>query len=55
VTRRPGGIKGLSNDHIGTVTVSNSTFTHITHQANFVSDVDHLTLTNVTINGLPAH
>ncbi|HZR40569.1 MAG TPA: glycosyl hydrolase family 28 protein [Ktedonobacteraceae bacterium] len=46
---------GLSSDHIGTVTVSNSTFTSITHQANSVSNVDHLILTNVTINGQPAH
>lgn len=46
---------GLSSDHIGTVTVSNSTFTNITNQANSVSNADHLILTNVTINGKPAH
>ncbi|HLZ64248.1 MAG TPA: glycosyl hydrolase family 28 protein, partial [Ktedonosporobacter sp.] len=45
---------GLSNDHIGTVTVSNSTFTHIAHQAPLATSVDHLTLTKVTINGKPA-
>lgn len=45
---------GLPKDHIGTVTVSNSVFTTIAHQTNAVSNTDHLTLTNVKINGKTA-
>ncbi len=44
-------LEGLSNDKIGTVTVSNSKFTNIAHQTSIVTNVNSLTYTNVTING----
>jgi polygalacturonase len=47
-------LEGLSGDKIGTVTVSNSTFTHIAHQSNLVSNVKSLSFSNVTINGKAA-
>ncbi len=46
-------VHGLSNDKVGTFNLSNSTFTHITNQANSISNVTKVNYTNVTIDGTP--
>jgi polygalacturonase len=46
-------LEGLSNDNVGNVALSNSTFTNITHATNIISHVTKVTYTNVKINGQP--
>jgi polygalacturonase len=44
-------LEGRSNDKIGNVNLSNSTFTNITNSTSKISNVTKVTYSNVTING----
>ncbi len=46
---------GLPSDEIGTISLANSRFTHISHPKGVITDVTKVTYSNVTINGKPVH
>ncbi len=48
-------VTGVPSDKIGTISLANSTFTHIAQPEGIIKDVRKVTYTNVTINGKPVH